>query len=300
LETSRKKTAVKVHLTLIFVQFAFGTFHVVGKSLLDTMHPLALAGVRALFAAPLLFVIARRVDRVWPQRKDLPRLALLGMLGVFLNQVLFVLGLNFTTATNAAILMPSIPVFAAVAAGILGVERLGLHRLVGVGAAVAGALVMLDVFGFSMAGGAAFGNLLILVNCASFALFLVLQRPILKRLPPLTVIAWAYVFGGSAVVLVSFREVAAFAASLPDFWTVAGLAYIVLIPTTLAYALNTWAISRSSSTLAATYTTLQPLATATLAAIFLAETVGWREATGFVLIVTGLMFVSRPRDVQKG
>jgi len=39
--------------------------------------------------------------------------------------------LRFTTATNAAILMPSIPVFTVAAAALLGAERLTRRRIVG-------------------------------------------------------------------------------------------------------------------------------------------------------------------------
>ena len=55
-------------------------------------------------------------------------LALLGFLGVFANQLLFIHGLEHTTATNASILMPSIPVFA-VGGGVrcCGIERVRVH-----------------------------------------------------------------------------------------------------------------------------------------------------------------------------
>ena len=69
--------------------------------------------MRITVSAPLLLLLARCVDNTWPSLRDHAYLALLGFLGVYANQVLFILGLKQTTATNAAILMPSIPVFAA-------------------------------------------------------------------------------------------------------------------------------------------------------------------------------------------
>src|SRR5437763_10385444 len=94
--------ASRVHLTLLLVQLSFGGFHVVAKALLSHLSPLALAAIRVGFATPILLALAWHRDRVLPGRRDLPILALLGGLGVFANQLLFITGLKHTTATNAA------------------------------------------------------------------------------------------------------------------------------------------------------------------------------------------------------
>ena len=115
----------RVHLTLLLVQLSFGGFHVVAKAVLADLAPMALAAIRVGVATPILLILAWRRDRFMPARRDLPMLALLGGLGVFANQVLFITGLQHTTATNASILMPSVPVFAVAAAAALRIERVG-------------------------------------------------------------------------------------------------------------------------------------------------------------------------------
>ena len=283
----------RVHLVLLFVQVAFGGFHVIGKAVLSHLDPLAVAGIRVIGATPLLFLMAWWLERALPTLRDLPTLAVLGLLGVFLNQILFIIGLQYTTATNAGILMPSIPVFTAAIAALFGVERLDKGQAVGIALAVAGAMVMLNPFGFAMTRSTMFGNLLIILNCLSYAGYLVLQRPILRRLPPLTVTAWSFLFGGLGVVAVSFSSLLNLSITAVPALVWWGLLYIVLIPTALNYALNTWAVGRSSPSLAAAYIPLQPVAAGLLAALFLGESAGWREAMGFVLIVAGLFLVSR-------
>lgn len=283
---------LRVHLALLTVQLAFSGFHVIAKLLFSELHPLALVAVRVVAAAPLLFVFAWRHDRVLPRWRDLPSLALLGLLGVCLNQVLFVLGLERTLATNAGILMPSVPVFAVAVAALTGIERIGRRRLLGIGLAVAGALVVLDPTRFHLAPEQTLGNLLILLNCLCYALFLVLQRPVLARLPWRTVIAWAFLFGALGV-----GAIGAPALHATDFGSLStaafgGLAYVVLVPTVFAYATNTWAIRRSTPSLVAAYVTLQPLSTATLARLVLDEPLGLRQLAGFLLIAAGLWRVS--------
>jgi drug/metabolite transporter (DMT)-like permease len=283
----------KVHAGLLFVQLGFGGFHVTAKAVLTHLDPLAMAGIRVVAATPILLLLAWMVDRCLPSRRDLPWLALLGLLGVFTNQLLFILGLRLTTATNASILMPSIPVFAAAVAILIGVEKMQRHRLLGIALAVAGALVMLEPGRFQAAHDTLVGNLLILANCLSFATYLVIMRPVVQRLPTTTVIAWSFLFGGSGVTLVSLPKLVTMEPSVLPVGVWWGLAYIVVVPTVLAYWINTWAVARSTSSLVATYTTLQPLSAGVLAAIFLAERVGWPQLVGGLLIVAGLQRVAR-------
>lgn len=283
----------QVHAGLLSVQLIFGGYHVTAKAVLATLDPFALVALRVGLAAPILVVLAWRADRTVPRLGELAYLALLGFLGVFANQLLFINGLELTTATDAAILMPSIPVFAVGVGALLGIERVGPIRMVGILLAAGGAVVMVNPAGLSLAGGSLLGNGLILANCLCFATFLVVQRPILRRLPWRTVIAGAFVFGATGVLAASWRRLAAvdFGALPGGVWW--GLGYIVLFPTVLSYSLNTWAVRRSSPSLTAAYTTLQPVATATLAALLLAERPELMDAVGFVLIVSGLWVVSR-------
>ncbi len=292
-EPHTNRPSPRVHIALLFVSASFGLMHVVAKGVLQSLEPLQLAVLRAGLAAPLLLWLAWRHDRALPSRADLPMLAFLGLLGVFLNQVLFILGLERTTATNAAIIMPSIPVFAVALGALLGIERFSPRRLAGVVLTVLGCLTLLDPTRFVAAGEASLGNLLILMNCLSFAAFLVLQRPILTRVPWRTVIAWSFLFGTLGIVAVGGPQLAALDAAVVPMQAWLGLAFIILFPTFLGYALSTWAVRRSTPTLVAVYTTTQPLVAAFAAVVLLGESFGWPELIGFLLISAGVVLAGR-------
>jgi drug/metabolite transporter (DMT)-like permease len=283
----------RVALALLTVQVSFSTFQVVSKLMLRDLPSLALVGSRVVLATPILLWIAWRRDRLIPPWRELPWLALLGLLGVTLNQILFMEGLKRTTATNSAILIPSIPVFALLIGALFGVERPSGKRLVGIGLAIVGALCVVDPRRFHLASHT--GDLLILSNCLAYAGFMVLQRPVLKRLPWRTVIAWSFLFGclflapftaGSTV-----QNVGRFSPLLT-----AELLYVVLIGTVVPYALNSWAIRRSSPNAAAIYTTLQPPLTALLAWALLGERLGVNQILGGALILAGLLWVTRTEE----
>lgn len=286
-------TPARVLGALILVQAIFSTLHVVGKIVLVDLAPLALAGTRVAIATPLLLAIAWRHDRTVPERRDWPRLALLGFLGILANQTLFLLGLSFTSATSAAILMPSIPVFTAGVAALVGIERVRGARLAGILLAAAGALVLLDPARLETSGRATLGNLLVLSNCLCYSFFLVLQRPLFERVPWRTVIAWSFLFGSIGTLALSAPALAATPWTGLPASALAGTLYIGLVPTAGAFALNTWAVRRSSPAMAAAFTTLQPVLTGALAALALGEAVRGNQAIGFLLIVGGLALVQR-------
>jgi drug/metabolite transporter (DMT)-like permease len=280
-------------VALLVVQVVFATLHVVGKVVLAEIPALAFAASRVLIAAPLLAAMAWHHDRVIPSARDWRALAVLGLLGVFANQVLYLVGLRFTTATNAAILMPSIPVFTVAAAALLGAERLTRRRVAGVVLAAIGALVLLDPARLEAGGRTSLGNLLVAGNCLCYAFYLVLLRPQLARLPWRTVVAGAFLTGGAATLLVSLPTLTRVDWPAVHSATWLAIAYVGVFPTVGTYALNTWAVRRSSPSVAAAFTTLQPMFTALLAALFLHERFGWLQAAGLGLIVAGLAVVSR-------
>jgi DME family drug/metabolite transporter len=186
--------------------------------------------------------------------------------------------------------MTSVPVFAIAAAAMLGVDRITPRRLAGIVLSVAGALVLVNPLRFSGDRAGAIGNLMIVGNCLCYALFLVLQRPVLARVPWRTVIAASFFFGTLGVLPVSVPALDSAKVGMGG-WL--GVAYIIVFPTVLAYAANTWAVRRSSPALVSAYTTLQPLVSSVLAAAFLGERFGWEEGAGFALIVAGLWQVSK-------
>lgn len=287
---------VSVHAALAFVQISFGAFYVVSKLVIEQIHPLSLAGVRVLFAAPLLLIMALVLDKTRPHLRDIPTLALLGLFGVCLNQLLFIIGLKHTTAMNAAILMPSIPVFAAGFAVIFKVERFSVSRLIGILIAVTGALVVLEFTKFSADRSMFWGNVLILLNCVSYSIFLVMQRPLLQRLPALTTIAWSFVFGGMGVLAVTHRQVAALATVTLTPSLLSALAFIIFIATILNYYLNTWAVQQTTPSLVAAYITLQPVTSAFLSIVFLSQKFTSKEIIGLLLILGGLSIVTRTKN----
>src|SRR5262249_42478548 len=151
-----------------------------------------------------------------------------GLLGVTFNQLLFLTGLQYTTATNATVLGTTIPVWTLAIAIVLRREPANVLRIVGVALALAGALYLVGAERFTLAGR---GNILILCNALSYALFLVLARDITKRYPARTVMAWCFLFGSLGVSVVGAPAVAHLSLAKVSTRTWLWLAFIIAGPT---------------------------------------------------------------------
>jgi drug/metabolite transporter (DMT)-like permease len=213
------------------------------------------------------------------------------VIGIALNQTLFLMGLRWTTPFSVAVLSASIPVFAAALAVLLGKEVLSWRTVVGLTLALLGVL--------SMVGNGSLdrGALLVALNSLSYAAYVVLSRDVVVRVGPLRTVAWLFTYGALMFVPFGFRPMLA---QLPAL-TARGWGftlYILAVPTILAYLLNAWALGRSSATLVTIYIYLQPLIAAVLAWAQLGLGISRRAGLAAALILLGLGVVaSRPAKV---
>jgi len=278
-----------IHLALIAVQFFFASLTVVAKLVLPSISPAGIVFFRVTGAA-LAFGFLQAVfvrERV-TDRSDLAMLVGLAMLGVVMNQLLFLEGVKRTTAINTNILVTTVPAFTLAIALGLGYERATLSKVGGIVLAAAGAVYLIGPDRIRLDPTTAFGNALIACNTASYAGYLVLAKRMLKRYRPLTVVAHVFLIGAVIVIpvgLVALHDTDV--TSLPR-GVLAGLGYIVLCSSVFAYYLSMWALQRTASSLVAMYVYLQPVMTVGAAPLVLGEHLTARAAVAALVIFGGL------------
>ena len=258
------------HVALLAVQVIFGTWPVLGKIALRAVPSAGLVAIRVGGAAvAFLLLLGLRGRLVIPERRDLARLALYSLLGVVLNQFLYIKGLSLSTAVNAALLNATIPVFTLLVGALVGKERLTARVTLGTLVAAAGVVYLIDPLRASLGGDTMRGNLLLVANTCCYGAYLAISQDVFRRYGALTAMTWLFAIGSVAAVPFGGYHLAQSGVHAISFaiWLV--LIYTVLVQTVGAYYLNAWALERVAPSTVAVYIYLQPLFAFATAPLFL-------------------------------
>lgn len=286
-------TSFKVHAALSVVAVLFSSNYIISKLAMGSFPPMAFAWLRVVGSAVILNAMTPRADGVL-KRADWREIALLTLLGVVFNQTLFLSGLALTNAHIASILITTIPVFALAAAIVTGRETGTAAKIGGIALAGFGALLIVGGEGIEGSPRSALGAVLLVANCLSYALFLVLSKPAMSRLRPRFLVARMFALGSIFMLPLAAVSLARTPWSAIPMRAWIGLILVIAGPTVIAYLLSGWALAHAESSLVAAYTYVQPVLTSILAAIFLGERIREIAILAAVLIFVGVFLAGRP------
>lgn len=258
---------LKAHLALFAVSLIYGANYVIAKKIMpDFVQANAMIFLRVVGATILFWIIyAFNYEKV--SKKDLLLLATCGLFGVAVNQLFFFNGLQNTSSINSAIIMSTNPIITVILALFILKEQITWNRALGIAIGGTGAILfIMNNSSEQLSGDSITGDIFIFINAASYALYLVLAKPLMKKYKPITVITWVFTFG---LVYVSafpltFQEISYVNWNLPtEIWV--RIIYVVIAVTFMAYLLNIYALKKVSPAISSSYIYLQPV----LATLFL-------------------------------
>ena len=288
------------HAALIAVQLLFATWPIVGKLALHAIPSLTLVAFRVAGAAVALLFLARlrgKIKKV--ERRDWPLLALSSLLGLILNQWLYVKGLSLTSAINATLLSTTIPVSTFLVGILIGTDSVSWRRLLGIVLAGTGVIFLIGPGRAQFSSATRLGDWLIVSNSLCYGSYIAISKPLMKRYNALTVVVWIFALGCVATVPVGIASL--WRAPLTNISSTVWIEvlYIILLPTAVAYFLNAWALARVPPSTVAVYIYLQPLIAFTLAPLILGEVLSYRAIIASLLVFAGVMVVTRRRRPLK-
>lgn len=302
--SSFKDRNLAPHLALVGVQVMFASWAIFGKIVLQSMSSVSLVGIRICGAAIIFSILQRKLFELWRlPKRVIAWLLLCSLLGIVINQLVFVKGLSLTTAINATLLSTVIPVFALAISIALGHERASLRHLVGIVLAISGVVYLVDPWqAASFSTQTTLGNILCVTSSLSYGTYIAVSRNLVRRYGALRVTTW--IFQISAIITF---PIAVYAWSGGALESVSGktwleVVYIVLVPTVMAYYLNAWALGRVAPSVVAIYIYMQPMLAFGLAPLILGESWNSRTILACVLIFAGVAVVtigSRSKAVEE-
>jgi len=236
------------------------------------------------------FAVGVAVERfAWPARRDWLPIFALGVLGVTVYQLLFVLGLGRVTAGAAAMLIAANPVFASLLARVFLREKLSRLAWCGIGVSLTGvALIALE----KGIGGEFEGAVLLILATLSISVYFVFQKPFFARYSPLSMTAWTS-FAGALPLLFYLPAALAAAphASAAALWSVAAMG---VFSSGIAFVLWLYALSKLPAGTVTSFLFLQPVFVIVMAWFWLREIPTAQAFAGGAVILFGMALILSP------
>jgi len=227
-------------------------------------------------ATALFWLVLSLTKRSEIERKDFPLIALCGLFGVAINQLFFFHGLNLSSAFNSGIIMALNPIMVVILSFFLLKERLTAFKITGITLGATGA-ILLTLKASTHMGDSRLGDLFLFLNALSYAIYLVLAKPLMKKYSPIQVITWVFTFGLFFVLLfpptLSELGQTNFQRIPTEIWW--KITYVVIGVTFLTYLLTIFGLKYLSATISSAYIYTQPVMV--LLFTFLFAIIGWSE-----------------------
>jgi drug/metabolite transporter (DMT)-like permease len=272
-----KQKSVQAHIALLLVNILYGASHVLAKGVMPGfLSPTVFILFRVVGATALFWLVLILTKRSKIERKDFPLIALCGLFGVAINQLFFFHGLNLSSAFNSGIIMALNPIMVVILSFFLLKERLTAFKITGITLGATGA-ILLTLKASTHMGDSRLGDLFLFLNALSYAIYLVLAKPLMKKYSPIQIITWVFTFGLFFVLLfpptlselgqTNFQRIPA------EIWW--KISYVVVGVTFLTYLLTIFGLKYLSATISSAYIYTQPVMV--MLFTFLFAYIGWSE-----------------------
>ncbi len=272
---------------LLLMVLIWGANYSVVKSALREIPPQAFNALRMTIASGVYLgaLVVAGVPRI--TRGDWVRLAAIGAIGHFIYQVLFMAGLSRTTASNSALIIGCSPVAVSIASALAGHERVPRSQWAGVLLSVAGVYLVVgraaDFGGASLAG-----DLFMMGAVACWAVYTVGSRSLLARYSPLTVTGLTMLAGTALLVPVSLPALRRVPWLSVPAWAWAALTLSALLALNLSYLIWYTSVQRIGNVRTSAYSNFIPLVAMAVAIVWLGESLTAWTIAGAAAILSGV------------
>jgi drug/metabolite transporter (DMT)-like permease len=261
------------------------------KVALRNMTPGGFNGLRLILTSAIFLALtAATGEGLRFERGDLLKLAVIGIVGNALYQIVFIRGVSLTSASNTSLILSTSPIFVALLSAVLRIERIHWAAWLGILVSFGGLYLVIAgrAGGLDLAAGHFQGDLLIFAGAVFWASYTVFSKPFLERMSPLkfsAVTVWA-----GALVYVPYAAKDVLAVRWADFTALDGLLILLsaLFGFVIGYLIWYTSVKKVGNAKTAIYNNLTPVFTALFAALFLGESFRPVQIAGAAVILTGV------------
>lgn len=294
---------LKGHLSIAAAYIIFGLNVVLCKDIANSgaVAPIVLFTFRAIGASAIFWILSLFMPKEPVGKGDMWRIALASLLGFFLTQVTFLIGITMATAIDSAILGTLGPVFTMITAYFFVGEPITGKKAGGVAIALAGVLFL--IFHSVHAEGASattpLGVVMLLLNSITFSMYLGIFRPLVSKYSVVTFMKWVFLF--SLIYALPFSARRLFTmdyAAIPATvrWEIG---YLIVFATFIAYYLIPYGQKYIRPTLVSMYNYLSPIIATVVSISTGIDHLTWQKIIAAAAIIGGVILVSKSRAASQ-
>lgn len=251
-----------------------------------------LAFFRVSGAALLFWLISPLAPREKISRKDWLPLLGMSLCGMVINQFLYVLGIQYTSPTNACVVGTSTPVMTFILAALFLHHRVTLLRVCGFLLASIGALVLILGSGGGLSGHP-LGDTLCLISQFSAACYFVFFGGVLRRYHPVTIMKWLFLFAAVLTLLPMSSRLATLPSVTFSLQELFAIAYVVIGGSFFSYLLLIVGQRRLDPPTVAAYNYVQPIIAAVVGIALGLDILTWQKCLSLLLIAAGVLLITK-------
>lgn len=292
-----------VYIKLFLTALLWGGTFVAARVVSQQADPLSASFLRFFAASIFLYMLVLKKHGALPRLNG--RLAvyviLLGMSGVVAYNIFFFLGMKTIPASRASLIVATNPVFIAFFSVLLFREKVRYIGIAGIILCLAGAVMVItrgnpaDI----ISGGMGSGELLIAGCVASWVIYSLLGKTVMKDISPLSAVACSCMIGGLVLLVPACFE-GMFPAVMhysPATW--AGLFYLGFFGTVVGFIWYYEGINEIGPARAGVFINIVPASGVFLGWLILDETVDWSLMAGACMIIGGVFLTNRGKTESK-
>lgn len=294
------------YLLLVLQQLIASSTHLVAKNITSELHPTTVVLGRGVFACAAFgiwwFIRRKTLPKI--QRSDIGLIVFMGFLNLSINQLLFVWGIRYTTAPNAALAYALTPAFTVLFLALVMKQRPGWKRIVGIAVAFVGAAIVLLDRGADASANNTVGNIMVLLASASWAVFTVLGRRLVATYGAVYSTALTFFTGYLLynalffIIPVPFDSHPLFASDTSiHLWL--QLVYLGVVTSAVGYVLWYYALTHMDASRVSVFNNLQPIFTTILAFLIFGTQPTMFFAIGGIIVLTGLIITQLAHDARR-
>lgn len=285
----------KSYYWLTLCVIIWGSNFVFGKMLVEFFSPSMITMLRLLFIVVFLIGLSffNRQRKQVKMKVDIILLVVLGVVGVFINQWSFFVGLETTDPTTAALILALTPILTGFLAAIFLKEKITVRMIIGSVVAIIGIFYVVTNGDFATVTIDE-GLIWIVLTMVTFAVMIIITRYLGERLDAFTITLYSNVVG--LIVAIPF----AFLYDSPIVVSKSLNPWLLLISTAIiVHGLATliWNkhIRNVDASKASILSNLEPFVAMVVGFILLSKPITFIEILGSIFIVAGVVLSTYPK-----